>query len=122
MKKTDPLAAENRVTKELLRRLPLIMHQRIGLQEEIAHWAETDLENLNVAATYNVVHGNPLDFVIQGLGYFLTTRDMLPPDLTEGICFLPLEPALPPNRLLSGKSMRCSVRRRRLSKKLLTFS
>lgn len=68
MTKKDPLASKKSVTKDDLKSIPLIMHQRIGLQSEIAHWAGTDLENLNIAATYNVVHGSPVPFVQQGLG------------------------------------------------------
>ena len=79
------------------------MHQRIGLQSEIAHWAGTDLENLNIAATYNVVHGSPVPFVQQGLGYFLTTRDLLAPALAPEVCFLPLEPKLPTQLALVWK-------------------
>ena len=82
------------MTKDDLKSIPLIMHQRIGLQSEIAHWAGTDLENLNIAATYNVVHGSPVPFVQQGLGYFLTTRDLLAPVLDSEVCFLSLEPKL----------------------------
>lgn len=33
--------------------------QRIGIQNEIAHWAEMDVEDLNIAATYNVVMEAP---------------------------------------------------------------
>ena len=51
-------------------------------------------ESLHIAATYNVVHGTPISFVQQGLGYFLTTRDMLAPVLDERICFRPLTPSL----------------------------
>ena len=95
MKKNDPLATKKALTKEDLKKIPLIMHQRIGLQNEIAHWAGTDLENLNIAATYNVVHGSPVSFVMKGMGYFLTTRDLLAPTLDPDVCFLPLEPKLP---------------------------
>lgn len=95
MKKNDPLATKKALTKEDLKKIPLIMHQRIGLQNEIAHWAGTDLENLNIAATYNVVHGSPVPFVMKGMGYFLTTRDLLAPTLDPDVCFLPLEPKLP---------------------------
>ena len=94
MKKSDPLAAKNVLTKEDIKELPLIMHQRIGLQNEIAHWAGTDSENLHIVATYNVVHGSPVPFVMQGLGYFLTTRDLLAPTLDPEVCFLPLNPKL----------------------------
>lgn len=103
MKKSDPLALKKSLTKEDVKKIPLIMHQRIGLQNEIAHWAGTDLENLNIAATYNVVHGSPVPFVMQGLGYFLTTRDLLAPTLDPEVCFLPLEPKLPTRLALVWK-------------------
>ena len=101
--KKDPLASKKSVTKDELKTIPLIMHQRIGLQSEIAHWAGTDLGNLNIAATYNVVHGSPVPFVQQGLGYFLTTRDLLAPVLDPEVCFLPLEPKLPTQLALVWK-------------------
>ena len=103
MKKSNPLAMKKTLSKEDVRRLPLIMHQRIGLQNEIAHWAGTDIESLNIAATYNVVHGSPVPFVMQGLGYFLTARDLLAPTLDPEVCFLPLEPELPTSLALVWK-------------------
>ena len=103
MKKSDPLATKKALPKEDIKRIPLIMHQRIGLQNEIAHWAGTDLENLNIAATYNVVHGSPVPFVMQGMGYFLTTRDLLAPTLDPNVCFLPLDPKLPTRLALVWK-------------------
>lgn len=103
MKKTDPLTAKKCITQNDVKNLPLIMHQRIGLQNEIAHWAGTDVESLNIAATYNVVHGSPIPFVRQGLGYFLTTRDLLAPTLDPEVCFLPLEPKLPTQLALVWK-------------------
>ena len=103
MKTSDPLAGHLSISKEELRQIPLIMHQRVGLQNEIAHWAGTDLENLHIAATYNVVHGSPVPFVQQEMGYFLTTRDLLSPILEPGVCFLPLEPAFPTRLALVWK-------------------
>lgn len=103
MKKNDPLADKNCITEDDIKKMPLIMHQRIGLQNEIAHWAGTDLESLTIAATYNVVHGSPVSFVRQGLGYFLTTRDLLAPTLDSEVCFLPLEPKLPTQLALVWK-------------------
>lgn len=103
MKKTDPLANKKCITQDDVKSLPLIMHQRIGLQNEIAHWAGTNVESLNIAATYNVVHGSPFSFVRQGLGYFLTTRDLLAPTLDPEVCFLPLEPKLPTQLALVWK-------------------
>ena len=102
-KKDDPFSSGKVITKEDIRTMPLIMHQRIGLQNEIAHWAEMDVEDLNIAATYNVVHGSPISFVQQGLGYFLTTREMLAPELDPEVCFLPREPQLPTRQALVWK-------------------
>ena len=88
------LAEKATVTKEVLCRIPLIMHRRIGLQRELAHWAQTELEQMNIAATYNVVNGDPAAFVRSGLGYFLTSDDHLPELLDSGLCFRPLDPPL----------------------------
>lgn len=103
MKSTDPLASKKYITQADIRSLPIIMHQRIGLQNKIAHWAERDLENLNIVATYNVVHGSPVPFVMHELGYFLTARDLLAPTLAPEVCFLPLKPQLPTQLALVWK-------------------
>lgn len=103
MNKSDALAAKKALTKEDIKNSPLIMHQRIGLQNEIAHWAGTSTESLNIAATYNVVHGSPIPFVKHGLGYFLTARYLLAPELDTDVCFLPLEPELPTRLALVWK-------------------
>ena len=82
------------VTKEDLRALPLIVHQREGLQREIASWAKTEPEKLNISATYNVVNGDPTEFVRSGLGCFLTTENHLASVYAPDICFRPLDPPL----------------------------
>ena len=103
MKKSDRLAKSKGITRKQLKCIPLIMHQRIGLQYDIAHWAETDIEQLNIVATYNVVHGSPVSFVQEGLGYFLTTKDMVTPLPEADVCFVPLKPALPTSVALVWK-------------------
>ncbi len=103
MKKDDSLAVKKAISREDVVKIPLIMHQRIGLQNEIAHWAGVDIEHMNIAATYNVVHGSPVPFVQQGLGYFLTTRDLLAPTLDPEVCFRPLNPGLPTRLALVWK-------------------
>lgn len=90
----SPLAAMPAITKEVLCTVPLVLHQRAGLQQMIAHWAESDIEQLNIAATYNVVQGNSLAIVKSGLGFFLTPRDLLAPELDRGCSFRPLKPPL----------------------------
>ena len=88
------LAGKAGVEKADILVIPLILHQRIGLQQGIAHWAQTEIEQLHIAATYNIVHGNPAAFVHSGLGYLLTTDDHLPKQLDAGLCFRPLFPPL----------------------------
>lgn len=95
MKADEVLPHRQTITREEIHKIPLIMHQRTGLQNEFAHWADTAIEDLNIVATYNVVHGSPIPFVEQGLGAFLTTREMLAPILPPNVRFLPLEPKLP---------------------------
>ena len=61
------LAGKAGVEREDLLGIPLILHQRIGLQQEIAHWAQIEIQQLHIAATYNVVNGNPAAFLQSGL-------------------------------------------------------
>ncbi len=89
-----PLARKPAVEKADLSSLSLILHRRTGLQRLIARWAETEVEQLNIAATYNVINGSPTRFVKSGLGSCLTTGNLLPSVLEEGVCFRPLEPPL----------------------------
>lgn len=94
MKADSEYAEFSEIRKEQLVKMPLILHRRIGLQQVIADWAETDIDRLNVTATYNVIHGSPANFVENDIGYFLTTRDMLSPTLDSSVLFRPLYPRL----------------------------
>ena len=94
MKKDSPFSTMNAIKKEHLLQMPLILHRRIGLQQMIADWAQTDLRSLHITATYNVLHGSPVPFVENNIGYFLTTRDLLAPKLDDSVVFKPLESAL----------------------------
>ena len=89
-----PLAEKAAIERDDLRDIPLILHHRAGLQQEIAHWAQTEIDHLNIAATYNVISSDPSAFVQSGLGCLLTTDDHLPSRLNSGLCFRPLSPAL----------------------------
>lgn len=83
--------------------IPLILHRRIGLQQEIAHWTQTEIERLHVAATYNVLVGDPSATVQSGLGYLLITDDHLPEPLNPLLCFRPLSPSPEIRRALVPK-------------------
>ena len=88
------IANKTVVEKNDILNVPLILHHRAGLQREIAHWAQTEIEQLHITATYNVVNGDPAAFVQSGLGYLLTTDDHLPKRLDPWLCFRPLSPTL----------------------------
>lgn len=94
MPSSCPLAQKSSVERKDLCSVPLIVHQRIGLQREIAHWAQTDMEQMNISATYNIVNGDPAVFVQSGLGYLLTSDNHLSKQLSSDFCFRPLDPPL----------------------------
>ncbi len=94
MPESCDLAEKDCVQKDDLRTVPLVLHRRAGLQRLISRWAETGIDELNAAATYNVVNGTPERFVKSGLGCYLTTEDLLPEKLGDGLCFRSLEPQL----------------------------
>lgn len=87
-------AKKDYIDKKDLLKIPLIFHRRTGLQQLISHWADTDIESFNIAATYNVVNGSPTKFIKSGLGFYLTTEDLLPAVLEPDSCFRPLNPPL----------------------------
>ncbi len=94
MPKECDLAKKQFVEREDLCSVPLIFHSRIGLQREITHWAKANIEQMNIVATYNILSGNPLEYVKDELGYLLTSTDHLPNELDNDLCFRELKPSL----------------------------
>ncbi|MDO5535968.1 MAG: LysR family transcriptional regulator [Desulfovibrionaceae bacterium] len=90
----SPLAERDSIGSEELRALPLIFHHRAGLQRRFARWARTELEKLNIVATYNVLNGSPVPFVKSGLGVFVTCARPGADELESGVCYRPLAPDL----------------------------
>ena len=101
--KSYPLARKAVVEKEDLLDIPLILHRRVGFQQEIAHWAQIEIERLHVATTYNVLVGAPSAVVQSGLGYLLITDGHLPEPLNPLLCFRPLSPFPEIRRVLVPK-------------------
>ena len=97
------LAMKPVVRRDDICSVPLILHKRVGLQRTIEHWAQTDLDHMNVAATYNVLNGDPAALVRSGLGYVLITDAHLPARLDSGLCFRRLEPPLESSHALIWK-------------------
>ena len=90
----SPLAELPCLHREDIQQEPLIMHRRAGLQRLLAQWAQAKPEQLNIAATYNVINGSTVSLVQSGLGSLFITRDLLDPELNSSVRFLPLDPPL----------------------------
>lgn len=68
MKPDDPLAKKEVITKEDLLELPLILPERINVQNELANWFGEDFSRLHVTFTSNL-GTNAGVMALQGLGY-----------------------------------------------------
>lgn len=68
MKTTDPLAKKERITKEDLLPLPLILPERSNVQSELANWFGKDFSKLHIAFTSNL-GTNAGIMAMHGLGY-----------------------------------------------------
>lgn len=95
----SPLAAKGFVTPEDLREVPLLMVQRELVKNELANWFGDCFEQLEVAATYNLIV-NAASMVEKGLGVALCF------DLGavfENLRFVPLAPRLETGSVLVWK-------------------
>lgn len=68
MKTDDPLAKKEWITKEDLRKIPLILPERVTVQSELANWFGKDFDKLNIAFTSNL-GTNAGILAMHGLGY-----------------------------------------------------
>lgn len=68
MKTTDPLAKKEKITKEDLMPLPLILPERSNVQSELANWFGKDFSKLHIAFTSNL-GTNAGIMAMHGLGY-----------------------------------------------------
>ncbi len=68
MKADDPLAKKEWITKEDLRKIPLILPERMTVQSELANWFGKDFDKLNIAFTSNL-GTNAGILAMHGLGY-----------------------------------------------------
>lgn len=68
MQTTDPLAKKERITKENLLGLPLILPERSNIQSELANWFGKEFSKLNIAFTSNL-GTNAGIMAMHGLGY-----------------------------------------------------
>ena len=95
----SPLAERNAVTPDDLRGFPLIIAQRELVKNELASWFGSIFEQLEIAATYNLIV-NAANMVEKRMGVALCF------DLSvsfENLCFVPLVPRIETGTVLVWK-------------------
>lgn len=91
MRKDSELAEKDFITAKDLIDKPLIV-SRQGINDELQNWFKSDMEKLNIIATYNLIF-NASILVEEGLGYALCL-DKIINNENSNLCFRPLEPVL----------------------------
>lgn len=97
MRKDSPLAKKESIQKVDLLEVPLLL-SRQAIQTELSHnefsaWFGEDFEQLNIAATYNLIYNATL-LVEEGIGYAITLDKLANTSSDSNLCFKPLEPHL----------------------------
>ena len=97
MRKDSTLAKKNRIKLNDLKNVPIIasrqMSKKYSADSGFLDWFGQDFENLNIAATYNLVY-NAVIMVEAGIGYAVTLDKLANTSEESNICFRPLYPKL----------------------------
>lgn len=93
MRRDSPLAEKPAVRAQDLWDKPLILSRQTIRRGALSEWLQTDFENLNVVATYNLVY-NASRMVDEGMGYALTLDKLINTTGDSSLCFRPLDPKL----------------------------
>ena len=93
MRKDSPLSKKEFITPKDLKDKPLILSRQVDANSNLFNWFKSDLSNLNIIATYNLVY-NASILVDKGLGYALILDKLVNVTDTTKLCFKPLSPKL----------------------------
>lgn len=91
MRQDSELADKDFITVEDLIDKPLIV-SRQGISGELQNWFQSDIEKLNIVATYNLIF-NASILVEEALGYALCLEKIININ-NSNLCFKPLHPML----------------------------
>ena len=91
MRKDSVLAKKKSVTPKDLCDKPLIISHQKNQGGELRAWLKRNLDELNIAATYNLLFNASL-FVDEGLGYAIGLDKIINTGEGSNLCFRPLEP------------------------------
>lgn len=103
MARDHPLAQKESVTPEDLHTLPLILPQRIGLQQKLAAWSGLKPEEMTVAATFDILLNTPVLLIKKGLGCAFALSTLLDTGEYSPLTFRPLIPPLTARYALAWK-------------------
>lgn len=95
MRKDSPLADKNAITAKDLWNVPLLCSKQIfeSNRNILSKWLKKDVENLNIAATYNLLY-NASIMVEEGFGYALCLDKIIKTPDDGVLCFRPFAPTL----------------------------
>lgn len=93
MRKDSPLAIRDKVSREDIINLPLILSRQEIHTNEVAEWLGGNIENLNIVATYNLLYNASL-MVEDGLGYAFCFDNLANTSEDSPLCFKALDPSL----------------------------
>lgn len=102
MRKNNPLAEKEYITSKDLLDIPLLCSRQALENNELTGWLETNIEKLNIIATYNLIFNAAL-FVEQGLGSAITLDKLVNFSSNSNLCFKPFNPILKANLVLVWK-------------------
>lgn len=91
MRKDSELANQEVIYAEDLWDKPLIFSRQALATNEHANWFKTDLANLNIVATYNLIYNASL-MVDEGMGYALGLDRLINTTGKSNLCFKPFAP------------------------------
>lgn len=105
MRADDPLAKQEFLTADEIKRLPLLLPERKEMNKGVEELLSTPLWNLNVIATQNLI-SNAAFFVEKGLGYAFTIEGSVLNYDPMRFCFVPVCPERYTNSVLAWKKNR----------------
>ena len=83
----NPITKHHKITKDIIRTIPLIIPNREEIRKELSQWAESD--KLNIISTFNTYLGTAKAMIQDGAGCGYVLRSMQD---NNTLTFIPLEP------------------------------
>lgn len=105
MRKDNPLAENDFITPNMLKRISLLCSRQTLIQNEMTGWLGVSPEKLNIAATYNLIF-NASVMVEQGMGCAIAIDGLINTGSESALCFRPLKPLLTADVIIAWKKYR----------------